>query len=73
MMVTLYSKPQCVQCDMTQRVLDNRGVEYRKVDITQDSDAFELVTGMGYKQAPVVVFGDTHWSGFQPDLIATIP
>lgn len=69
MSVTVYSKPACVQCDATYRALDRKGIEYSVVDITQDTDALEMVRGLGYLQAPVVVAGDAHWSGFRPDRI----
>jgi glutaredoxin-like protein NrdH len=31
--------------------------------------AYDLVTGLGYRQVPVVVAGETHWAGFRPDMI----
>jgi glutaredoxin-like protein NrdH len=31
-----------------------------------------MVRGLGYLQAPVVVAGDTHWSGFRPDQISAV-
>ena len=74
-MVTVYSKPDgtCPQCDMTYRVMKSEGISYRKVDITEDADAYSYVTGeLGYMQAPVVVTEDSHWSGFRPDLIKSI-
>lgn len=69
MTVTVYTKPSCVQCNMTYRALDKNGIEYNTVDITEDAAALELIKGMGYMQAPVVVAGEDHWSGFQPDKI----
>ena len=39
------------------------------MDISQDAEALELVRGLGYLQAPVVIAGDEHWSGFRPDQI----
>lgn len=72
MSITVYSKPACVQCDATYRALDKRGIEYTVVDISQDSEALEMVRALGYLQAPVVVAGDTHWSGFRPDQIAAL-
>jgi len=69
MTVTVYSKPACVQCTATTRALDRQGVAYRIVDISADANAYSLVQGLGYRQVPVVVAGDTHWSGFRPDLI----
>ncbi|MEG3614220.1 MULTISPECIES: glutaredoxin-like protein NrdH [Isoptericola] len=72
MSVTVYSKPSCVQCDATYRALDRKGVEYSVVDITEDAQALEMVRELGYLQAPVVVAGDTHWSGFRPDQISAV-
>ena len=72
MSVTVYSKPACVQCDATYRALDRKGVEYTVVDITEDAEALEMVRNLGYLQAPVVVAGDTHWSGFRPDQISAV-
>ncbi len=69
--VTVYSKPACVQCDATYRALDKHGITYDVVDLTQDPTALELVRSLGYLQAPVVVAGNTHWSGFRPDQITT--
>lgn len=66
---TLYTKPGCVQCKMTRKDLTRRGVPFDEVDITEDHDALSFVVGLGYKQAPVVVVGDTHWSGFRPDKV----
>lgn len=69
MSITVYSKPVCVQCDATYRALDKKGIEYNVVDITQDADALKMVQGLGYLQAPVVIAGEEHWSGFRPDQI----
>ena len=69
MVVTVYTKPQCVQCNMTYRALDAKGISYTKVDITEDAQALEMVKSLGYMQAPVVIAGEEHWSGFQPDKI----
>lgn len=45
------------------------GIAYEKVDITVDPEARDYVIALGYLQAPVVVAGDDHWSGFRPDRI----
>ena len=42
---------------------------YDVVDVTQDADALALVRSLGYVQAPIVVAGEDHWSGFRPDRI----
>ncbi|WP_339115310.1 glutaredoxin-like protein NrdH [Thioclava sp. GXIMD2076] len=72
MSITVYSKPACVQCTATIRALNARGIEHDVIDLTLDADAMEKVTGLGYRQAPVVVTDADHWAGFRPDRIATL-
>lgn len=69
MSVTVYSKPACVQCNATYRALDKEGIEYSTVDISKDPEAFDMIKGLGFAQAPVVIAGDDSWSGFRPDKI----
>ncbi|GGE21246.1 ribonucleoside-diphosphate reductase class Ib glutaredoxin subunit [Gemmobacter megaterium] len=72
MTITVYSKPACVQCTATTRALDARGLSYSVIDLTEDTDAMEMVMSMGYRQAPVVVAGAAHWAGFRPDMIGQL-
>ncbi|MFE3755580.1 redoxin NrdH [Nocardia tengchongensis] len=72
MTITVYTKPACVQCNATYRALDKAGVDYSVVDISENSDARDYVMALGYLQAPVVVAGDDHWSGFRPDRIKAL-
>ncbi|MGO1392801.1 glutaredoxin-like protein NrdH [Agrococcus casei] len=72
MTVTVYSKPACVQCTATYRALDAQGIQYEIFDVTADEKALETVKDLGYMQAPVVITGDDHWSGFRPDKISAI-
>lgn len=71
---TVYSKPDCPQCDMTYLKLDREGITYNVIDITKDPEALKIVReGLGYLQAPVVyVSPDLHWSGFKPDQIVAL-
>ena len=71
-MTTVYTKPSCVQCDMTKRYLDKAGVEYSTVDITQDPSALEMILGLGFSSAPVVISGSSSWAGFQPDKLSEL-
>lgn len=72
MSITVYSKPACVQCTATQKALDKQGLSYQRVDITLDTEARDYVMALGYLQAPVVVAGNDHWSGFRPDRIKAL-
>lgn len=72
MAITVYSKPLCVQCDATKRAFTKAGIAFDIVDITEDAEALAHVKSLGYVQAPVVIAGDDHWSGFRPDKIKAI-
>ncbi|NUW69388.1 glutaredoxin-like protein NrdH [Vibrio coralliilyticus] len=70
--IIVYSKPQCVQCTATVKALETKGIAHKVVDLTLDSSAMSKVLSLGYRQAPVVVAGSRHWSGFRPDMISQI-
>ncbi len=72
MSITVYSKPNCVQCDATYRALKKHGLEYETVDVTVDAQALATLKALGYQQAPVVFAGGDHWSGFRPDKIKAL-
>lgn len=72
MAITVYTKPACVQCNATYRALDKAGIEYAVIDITDNVQARDYVMSLGYLQAPVVVAGENHWSGFRPDEISKL-
>ncbi|AGP30286.1 glutaredoxin-like protein NrdH [Corynebacterium terpenotabidum] len=68
-MITVYTKPACVQCTATKRALDKAGLDYELVDISIDDEARDYVMALGHLQAPVVVAAGEHWSGFRPERI----
>jgi len=70
--VTVLSKPSCVQCTATERALTKQGTKYTKIDMTEDPAALELAKSLGYMAAPVVIVGEEHWSGFRPERIAAL-
>lgn len=65
-MVTVYTKPSCVQCTATYRALDKKGIAYMSLDISEDADALERLKALGFQQAPVVESPIGSWSGFNP-------
>jgi len=50
-------------------MFDEAEIEYQIIDLSQDAQAMEMVKGMGYVSAPVVIAGDSHWSGFRHDKV----
>ncbi len=72
MTITVFTRPGCGPCRATRSALDKQGLDYDVVDISVDDEARDYVMALGYLQAPVVVAGDEHWSGFRPERIKNI-
>lgn len=72
-MLTVYSKPKCMQCEMTKIWLNQNKIEYENVDIEANPGAFEFLKHYGFTSLPVVVIDDEFtdpkkaWTGFQVD------
>lgn len=71
-MTIVYTKDNCVQCDMTKRLMDKVGIEYDIVNISQNPEALDKLIELGYRAAPVVITENDSWAGFNPDKIADL-
>lgn len=72
-MTVVYTKPNCVQCDMTKRLMDKIGIDYETVDISENPEELEKLIAMGYRAAPVVIADNGEsWAGFQPDKVTAL-
>lgn len=69
MSVTVYTRPGCVQCTATIREFQKKGISPSVVDIDKCEDGSAKVMELGYRSLPVVVAGEAHWGGFNPDNI----
>ena len=66
-MIRIHTLPDCIQCDLTKRAFDRRGMPYEEVPMTeQDMESFR---SQGVRSAPVVVSEDLFWYGLKPDMI----
>lgn len=72
MNVTVYTLPSCMQCEATKKYLSKNSIGFSEVDMSQDLDSLEMVKGLGYASAPVIVAGEQHWSGYRPDRLAEL-
>jgi glutaredoxin-like protein NrdH len=72
MNVHVYTKPGCVQCEYTEKKLNEWGVPHICIDVTQDAQAFNMVQSSGNLQMPMVVAGSQTWNGFKPDKLSTL-
>lgn len=66
--VTVYSKPDCMQCQFTKRFLMDHGVAFETKDIEENEEALQEVVALGFKSLPVVAIeGQEAFSGFKPE------
>lgn len=72
MRIIIYTKNNCVQCTATKNALDQQGLDYQLVNLDQEPAAIETLKSLGYRQVPVVMNGQDHWSGFRPDKIMAL-
>jgi glutaredoxin-like protein NrdH len=74
--VTLYSKPSCMPCKLTKRVLDEGGVTYSEYDVTQFTGLQDVIRELGYQGVPVVIVqmedGADHWYGYEPNRLRAL-
>ncbi|MGX7099446.1 glutaredoxin-like protein NrdH [Globicatella sanguinis] len=66
--IKVYSKPNCMQCEMTKKFLKDNKINAIIYDVTKDEQALAEMKALGYTNLPVVyVDENTHWFGFRPD------
>jgi len=71
--ITVYTKPGCMKCKMTTRLLDKRGIDYRLIDVYEDADALAHVKNdLGYLTMPVVETPTDHWCDFRETKIKSL-
>lgn len=77
-MISVYSKPRCVQCEMTKMWLNQNKIEFESVDIEANPGALELLRHYGWQALPVVAIDDElgdkskAWAGFQIDKLEAL-
>lgn len=78
--VTVYTKPNCKQCDLTKEALAKHGIPFEVDDITTPEN-LAAAQALGLGSAPVVILDDgtstpdgidQAWAGFRPDLIGQL-
>lgn len=70
MKVTVYSKPSCIQCEMTKMYLDQNKIKYKTVDVFETKGVLEKIKSYGFKGMPAVVLDDNFdnvWVGYNLD------
>lgn len=67
MLITIYTKNNCMQCTATKNIMDKQGLAYQLINLDEEPAAIENLKALGYRQLPVVMADGEHWSGFRPD------
>ena len=71
-MIIVYSKPNCVRCEMVKRYLTDKGVKFKEIDVFKDAESLAMLRDEGFSQMPVVdVNGEFH-TGFRPDVLSKV-
>lgn len=77
-MITVYSKPKCMQCEMTKMWLTQNKIPFETVNTEANPGALELLSHYGWQTLPVVAIDDEisdnskSWSGFQIDKLEAL-
>lgn len=69
MRVKVYSTEDCQRCRATVRLLKKLGVDHEDILTTGNEEARQEALSYGHLTSPVVVWGDSNWSGFRPEKI----
>ncbi len=69
MLITIYTRNDCVQCHATKRALESRGIAFDTINLDEQPEAIDTLREQGFRQLPVVMADDLSWSGFRPDMI----
>ena len=67
-MFTIYSKPQCPQCDQAKMLLDLKGIQYKALTLGEDFTREELLEKVPTARSFPVVFQGEEYVGGLADL-----
>jgi glutaredoxin len=69
--IRLYVKPYCGWCHKAERWLDERAVDYERIDVIADETAYdEMIRLSGQDLVPVLDAGGSVLADFGPDQLA---
>ena len=68
-MFTIYSTQYCSWCQRAKLALDQRGLEFTEIDVTEDQALQqEMIARSGRQSVPQIFLGDEHIGGYD-DLV----
>lgn len=57
--VYIYTKPNCVQCKMVKKYLNNKNIPFVEINIENNEDIINFLKGQGISSAPAIFYGET--------------
>ena len=73
LMVTVFSKNNCIQCKMTKRFLEEHNVAFIEHNIDEQPEFIENLKAEGFLATPVVKLPDCNaFTGFRPDRLSAL-
>jgi glutaredoxin-like protein NrdH len=72
MEVTVWTNPNCVQCDMTKKTMTKLGIEYKEMSLQEHPLVIDTFKAQGFMSAPIVTTDTKIWSGFRLDKIKSL-
>lgn len=66
--IIVYSKPNCIQCEMTKKELSKLGVDFTVESLVDEKNSavLEDFKSKGLRSAPITIVGEEIISGFNP-------
>lgn len=72
MKITLWRKPGCPQCDMTEKQFEKRGIQFTVKRLDRSPKAVERFKELGLLSAPIIETDDRRWAGFRLNKIESL-
>ena len=63
-MMTMYSKTVCPYCDQAKALLNSKNIEYKVVNIEEDSEGRNFLVSQGLRSVPQIYEEDVLIGGF---------
>ena len=71
-MITIYSKPNCMACNFSKKYLEDKGVEFKEINVFEDKEALAMLRDKGIAEMPAVDINGEFHTGFQPNILAKV-
>jgi glutaredoxin-like protein NrdH len=72
MEITVWTKSNCVQCDMTKKTMTRLGIEFKEMSLEEHPLVLSTFKSQGFLGAPIVTTDTKTWSGFRLDKIKSL-